>query len=255
MAHCCEHEAPKLIFDMCFGTDGYWLIASIFITGLVFSFTHCIGMCGPIATAQLSARLLALEGNNMSQKQRIKLALLLPYYLGKGITYIFLAILSYLIAENVAENQYTKGVAIFLITVAGIFFLGNGLQLWWNPSLLKSLTRPITRLSSNIAKLVSFSHENTYGFKGFFLGAMLGFIPCGILYSIMIMIASFSSNLLIAILSAVAFAIATIPGLFIVSYFGSYIIAKWRSAFAIVNSFIMLFNAYLMFSYVHYMIF
>jgi sulfite exporter TauE/SafE len=255
MAHCCDDETPQLILDMCFGTDGYWLVASIFITGIIFSFTHCIGMCGPIATAQLNARLISLESNRMSQKQRIKLALLLPYYLGKGLTYTLLAVLSYLIAENIAENQYTKAVAILLITTAGLFFLGNGLQYWWRPSFLQVLKKPMGRLNNGIINLVSFGYENTYGLKGFFLGVILGFIPCGILYSIVIMIASFASSLLIATLSAIAFAIATIPGLFIISYFGSYIVARWKKAFAMINSLIMLFNAYLMFNYTYYIIF
>ena len=40
------------------GISGISIICAMFIYGIIGSFTHCIGMCGPIALGQMNMRLM-----------------------------------------------------------------------------------------------------------------------------------------------------------------------------------------------------
>ncbi|AEI89452.1 hypothetical protein midi_01176 [Candidatus Midichloria mitochondrii IricVA] len=57
----------------------------MFVTGIVGSFTHCIGMCGPIAISQMSMRLMNLPKEKMTQKNKVLCAASIPYYIGKKL--------------------------------------------------------------------------------------------------------------------------------------------------------------------------
>jgi sulfite exporter TauE/SafE len=80
--------------------------------------------------------------------------------------------------------------------------------------------------------------QNPRGRKGFLLGIILGFIPCGLLYSALLIAATFSSPIMAAI-GMLAFGAATFPALFLTALGGS-ILAKIPEFKIIAKAFILL---------------
>ena len=68
---------------------------------------------------------------------------------------------------------------------------------------------------------------NPRGLNGFFLGIILGFLPCGLIYGAVSITLNFSSPIYSAI-GMIIFGILTFPALFFTSYFGGFIF-KFKS--------------------------
>ena len=65
------------------------------------------------------------------------------------------------------------------------------------------------------------------GFKGYLLGILLGFIPCGLLYGAIIIAANIN-NFMLAGFAMFVFGIATIPSLLVTSYSGFLFLNKFK---------------------------
>ena len=230
------------IYFLQFGNIG--LIFTLFITGLVASFTHCIGMCGPIAISQMSIKLMQLPNKKISQYERFKTALIFPYYIGKATSYNILLCIAFFIADSIKESFTAKLISGFFLLLATVFFIYTAIN--HSASLPK-----IKFLSSFFNKYTNFITNNlTYSdniFKSYIIGIALGFIPCGIVYAAIALILSSTDLLIVAMLSITAFGIATFPGLFVISLLGNSILTKFKNIFNYLYSIIMLLNAYLIF--------
>ncbi|MBN2752832.1 MAG: sulfite exporter TauE/SafE family protein, partial [Rhodospirillaceae bacterium] len=56
------------------------LIVALFLTGLLGSVTHCVGMCGPFVVAQAACRLEGIPATEMREWHRLKGGILVPYH-------------------------------------------------------------------------------------------------------------------------------------------------------------------------------
>lgn len=245
--HNCHHSDH---YDIAYitsilGIDGNSIILAAFIAGLIISFTHCIGMCGPFALMQLNSRLCFIPNKDLSEKRKITKALLMPYYLGKAISYCCLTYLFFKVSRDINKVENFKELISSLLFIMALFLINLSLPDLFKISWFNSKVNKLSSLFSIFLKDLNYS----FGIKGIFTGFVLGFIPCGALYSSLISISVLSSNLLVAILSTIAFAIATIPGLFLVSYMGSYYLAKYKKKLSWLYNIIMLFNAFILFRY------
>ncbi len=63
------------------------LIVALFLTGLLGSVSHCVGMCGPFVLAQAACRLEGIPASGMREWHRLSGGALLPYHLGRITTY------------------------------------------------------------------------------------------------------------------------------------------------------------------------
>jgi uncharacterized protein len=190
-------------------TDPLYL--AFFITGLTVGFGHCIGMCGPIVVS-LS---LNLKVKNVLIPQ-------LLYNAGRMITYSFLGGLAGLLgsftilASSMASLQ--KGVLLF----AGVLVLLMGLAMGgWIPlgrifgdsgAGSGVLSRAFGRLSDARSPILYLP-----------LGLLLGLLPCGPVYTVLIASARAgmsAESALQAFLSGmglmVAFGVGTLPALLLV---------------------------------------
>ena len=81
--------------------------------------------------------------------------------------------------------------------------------------------------------------NNPLGWQGYFLGLILGFIPCGLLYVAYSLAISFDSPLL-AMLGMLIFGLSTIPALL----FSSALVNYWQKLpeFKIIANIIIMFN-------------
>jgi len=197
---------------------------SAFIIGLLGS-GHCIAMCGGITTMLTSALPTA---NKYSQQQipvndqtvatnieyNSKIKLVFAYHLGRIASYSFIgAIVGYsgsIAAKNIGMPLAGLRMfsAVFVILLG--LYLGQWLM-WLNrvEALGKNLWRFISPLASKAIPVDSSR-------KALTLGAVWGWLPCGLVYSTLTW-ALASSDLLTGAAIMFSFGIGTLPALLTLS--------------------------------------
>ncbi len=235
----CHHHADIMLFPF-FGD--YGVILTLFLTGFIGSFAHCIYMCGPIALGITNMRMIACQKHSLTEIERFKIALCLPYYFGKAMTYTLLAFISVMIAQKVSEIAVMRVLSIILLFLFALAFLMIGISGGVNFGI--SLPSGVTKFFSKITK------GSSYGLKGMLQGMVLGLIPCGLVISSIATAIAYSQTYYILGLSMLAFGLATLPALVIVSYGGNYFQGKLKGKiFRFLFATIMFFNAYLLVRY------
>lgn len=221
-------------------------LLQLFMVGLSGSFSHCSGMCGPLVMAQTYTRLNHIPKSQMSEFKRLQGAALLPYHMGRITTYVMLGILSYLTLNLLTPNIMFKYIAAILLLLASFMFLGSAFSnfnLSANPFKLSLNFQYLAPLRSIVKKTIQNLSQNPTGLRGYMLGIFLGFLPCGLIYAALMSVASTSTSIIDAASGMLAFSLGTIPALFIISYFGSWIINKFRNKMIYIAKLIMIFNA------------
>jgi sulfite exporter TauE/SafE len=190
-----------------------------FLVGL-FGGVHCVGMCGGIVGA-----LSFGVSEDIRQQQRRMLPYLLAYNLARISSYTLAGILlggiSALALQLVAINQFQQALLVF----AGIFMILLGLYVggWW-PVLLRLeqagglIWRRIEPLGRRFMPVRSVR-------QAFMLGLVWGWLPCGLVYSVLIWaIASggpFEGGLLL-----LSFGLGTLPNLLAMGLFAA-TLSRW----------------------------
>lgn len=253
MAHCEHHHHAEpttineIIQFLGLEVSSGGLILTLFLTGIAASFTHCIGMCGPIALSQMSMRLMHLPKEKMYERYKISCALSLPYYLGKAFTYVILMLIAMVFSKSIKGLPYIKLGAFLLLIIVALLFIKAGFTKTFQ---LFGFDLPYkANLNNLVINKVSKLNLSPYGLQGFLMGLVLGLIPCGIVYASIVTIISSTNNYFIAILAMFMFGIATIPGLFLVSYLGEHILKTKKFLFSLLYSLMMFANGYLLISY------
>ncbi|WP_395020775.1 sulfite exporter TauE/SafE family protein [Dongia sp.] len=188
--------------------DNAPLILALFLAGLVGSAGHCAGMCGPFVLAQVGAR---------AELSRVSGATLLPYHLGRGTTYI----------------------ALGMLLAAPIGLLSRLDQLRWVPAVLLAgaaglfLFQALRGFGAVGAPAPGFLHRarglfaRPFGMRGYALGALLGFLPCGLLYAALGAAAA-TANPIAAAMGMLGFVLGTMPMLIAIGWLGHGAAAHWR---------------------------
>lgn len=203
------------------------LLIGLFLTGLVGSVSHCAGMCGPFVLSQVAARLEAMPVAGLNEFSRLRGAALIPYHLGRAVTYAVLGAAAGWAAGNLAGLGGFHYVAAGLLALAALFLLMMAVPR------LKTLLGASTGeswWSRHVAGLAKPLFATPSGWRGLALGVALGFIPCGLLYAALAAAAA-SGDALAAALAMLAFAAGTVPMLLLVGLAGHFAIHQWRGAF------------------------
>lgn len=241
----CHHHTPDVVAYDSFGE--YGIIISLLLIGLSGSFSHCIGMCGPIALSVGNLRMLACESLPKDEFSRFKIALCLPYYFGKALTYAMLGALFYLTKEKLADIIFMKNIAFALLVLCAISFALMGIS--GSVSLGLKLPNRMLKIQKWLSVEV-IQKLSPFGFKGFVQGMVLGLIPCGLVINSIILASTSAANVWICILALLSFGLATVPGLFLVTYFGTAIFrVKFQNVIKFFYSLVMLVSAYQMLKY------
>jgi len=204
--------------------DIAWLDSSpylvAFITGLVGG-VHCVGMCGGIV-AMLS---LGQQPNSQKQPTLHYISLLFAYNIGRITGYISAgAIIGALGASILSLSELNQSKQV-LSVLAAIFMLLLGLYLagFWN-----ALTK-VEAIGAKLWKFIEplsrrFIPVNTIG-RAIPLGFLWGWLPCGLVYTILIMSLSAGSALEGALLM-LAFGLGTLPNLLAMGVIANKLV-KW----------------------------
>jgi len=173
------------------------LLVSAVILGLLGG-GHCLGMCGGL----MSALTLAIPPEQRARRWR----LLLAYNLGRVLSYAAAGLLTGLAGWAVASSP----AATVLRVVAGLLLISMGLYLagWWSGlTRIESLGRGLWRFIQPIAnRLLPVSSLP----RALLLGALWGWLPCGLVYSTLLWAAS-RGNALDSGLLMLAFGLGTWP--------------------------------------------
>lgn len=179
---------------------------SAFIIGILGS-GHCIGMCGGITSMLTSA--LA------KQSPYSKTSLIFSYNLGRILSYSFIGAIVGFTGSVAAKNIGLPLSGLRLVSAIFLILLGLYIGQW-----LMWLNR-IERLGKYIWKYLSPLSKNFIPVnsprKAIALGALWGWLPCGLIYS-MLTWSLASGDTVTGALIMTCFGLGTLPALIIMSY-------------------------------------
>ena len=173
------------------------LLISALILGLLGG-GHCLGMCGGL----MGALTMAIP----AEQRNRRLQLLLAYNIGRISSYALAGLLVGLAGWAIGNSP----AALLLRALAGILLVCMGLYLagWWSgltriEALGRHLWRHLQPLTRRLMPVTSVP-------QALFLGAIWGWLPCGLVYSSLLWAASQGSAINSALLMLV-FGLGTVP--------------------------------------------
>jgi sulfite exporter TauE/SafE len=159
---------------------------------------HCLGMCGGI----INALSMATAGHK-------RFRLLLGYNLGRLTSYTFIGLLVGLLGSGLAHQSHgafvMRTIAALVLVLAGLY-IGQ----FWNGLLkLESLGKGVWKYIQPFAQGLM-PVKNMWG--AMLLGALWGWLPCGLIYSTAIWASMAGSPLMSAGLM-LSFGVGTLPAI------------------------------------------
>jgi sulfite exporter TauE/SafE len=205
-------------------TGGFALLAAMLLAGLVGGGTHCIGMCGPFVLAQTTARLESVPASQMSEFHRLAGAALIPYHLGRATTYVALGAMAGAVGQTVRSIPGLDWIAAGWLFLAAVMFLVYAL---FGSSLFRTAATKEGPWGRVVGRLARPMFVRPTGMRGYVLGMMLGFLPCGLLYAALA-VAAGSGGPAAGAAAMGAFALGTVPGLVLTGLAGHMAAGRWR---------------------------
>jgi sulfite exporter TauE/SafE len=193
------------------------LFTVFFLAGLTGGFTHCLSMCGPIVASEAAACGASCSGKACGKNTKIANATQLSYHLGRAMTYGALGFSAALFSRQIEASPLWPWLSAFMLLIAGTMFVISSL-----PGCRHTFFKPSSKLT-------------------FVRGALLGFLPCGLLYAALMMAAT-TANPLRGMVAMWVFVLGTIPALLIASVGTSVIALKWQTVLQKAGRILMLFN-------------
>jgi len=190
------------------------LFAVFFLGGLTGGFTHCFAMCGSVVVAD------AISCQSKCSKKcssTIHNSLSTSYHIGRMTTYGALGFFASLLSKQIATLPIWHFVSAFMLLIAGAMFILSSL-----PNCKHTLFKT--------------SAKNSY-----LRGALLGFMPCGLLYAALMMAATLA-NPIAGMFAMWLFVIGTIPALLIASVGANMLTQKWQAVMQKIGRVVMAFN-------------
>lgn len=178
------------------------LFAVFFLGGLAGSLTHCLTMCGPVVASQAACQ-SSCGGAKGACGARAGAASQWQYHLGRLLTYGAFGFFAALLSKQLASAAYWPVLASAMMLLAGGLFLASA-------------------LFPGRHALLSFSVRN-----GFLRGALMSFMPCGLLYAALMMAATLA-NPLAGMVAMWLFVLGTMPVLLLASSAAEMLTRKWR---------------------------
>jgi sulfite exporter TauE/SafE len=221
---------------------GLALLAAMLLAGLVGGGTHCIGMCGPFVLAQTTARLESIPASQMIEFHRLAGAALIPYHLGRATTYIALGAMAGAAGQTIRSMPGLDWIAAGWLIFAAVMFLAYAV---FGSGLLRGKAAKESRWGRKLGDLARPMFARPTGMRGYALGMMLGFLPCGLLYAALA-VAAGSGGPGGGAMAMAAFVIGTVPGLVVTGFAGHLAAGRWRRAATIAAPVLMAVNAFML---------
>ena len=177
------------------------IVTAAFLAGFLGS-AHCLGMCAGISG------LFAVNANIGTLRHALPLAI--AYNSGRVLTYVLLGVIVASFGGMLVESRPTLARPILLITGALIILIG--LQVAFNWRLLNSIEKMGGVLWQKISPLAKRLVPVTSLPRALGLGLLWGWLPCGLVYSVLL-IAATSSTPVAGAATMLAFGLGTMPAM------------------------------------------
>lgn len=200
-------------------------LGTVFVFGLLSSFSHCVGMCGGFVYCYSSQ--LPKEGRNFSQH--------LIYNFGRVSTYTVFGAVFGLIGQTTAKLAPFVAWQAIILFLAGAVMLLLSLEMLglskWSFGLGRSIEAAFVRMAQKFLRRPQRSL--------FPLGFVLGAIPCGLVYATGLKAAASGSMFQGALLMLV-FGLGTMPAMILLGWLGTKLSAANRNIIYRVSGLIVL---------------
>jgi len=202
--------------------DAAVLPLALCLMGLAGGFSHCAGMCGPFVLPQTQAGLARLPVEALAGFGRLRAGLLLPYHLGRFVTYVGLGALAGGFTGAVAEATGFRWLLAAALIAAAAITLGQALE---QAGVIRAPRLP--GLGGLLSRRIGPLLDGPGPLGGFALGLALGFLPCGLLYAALAA-ASGAGGVAAGAAAMAGFVLGTVPALVVVGAAGAALGARLR---------------------------
>ncbi len=182
-----------------------------FVTGLISSFGHCLGMCGGIVAIYSARQTAQAKADGKQPGIAARIASLVPVHLGRITTYILFGALIGLAGSLLDQ-------AGGLVGWQGVFSILVGLAMFVVSLSLMGILPPIemalaslTQGASPMARMRGLFSRRSF-LASWTLGFLWGFLPCGLVFA-MLVLAARTQSVWGGALTMLAFGLGTIPTL------------------------------------------
>lgn len=177
------------------------LLAAAFVTGLLGG-AHCFGMCAGMSG------LFAVNANVASLKSRIPTAI--AYNAGRVFSYAFLGAVVALVGQAFVDSIPRLAAPVRL--ASGLLIVIVGLQVAFNWRFLEPVEKAGAKIWNHIAPAAKGLLPVTSIPKALGLGLLWGWLPCGLVYSVLLLAAT-TANAVNGGLVMLAFGAGTMPAM------------------------------------------
>lgn len=171
------------------------VFAVFFLGGLTGSLTHCLTMCGPMVACQAAC------GGACGTK--LSMASQLHYHLGRFFTYGALGFTAAYISSHLSHFSAWPIISSLMLMAAGVMFLVSGIFSGQHRMFALTPKHAVLR------------------------GALMGFMPCGLLYAALMMAATLTGPLS-GMVAMWCFVLGTMPALLLASASAAALARKWQ---------------------------
>lgn len=185
----------------------------LFMTGLLGSLGHCMGMCGP---------LLIMVGSQMQASGWPRFWRFLGYHIGRIAVYVLLGVVVGVIGAVIrmgSQWHHIMGL-LSLILGTGVMLFGFG-YLGWLP--FGRMDAPGKRITTWIGAVL----RQGGPFSSLLLGGLNGLLPCGMVYG-GLMVAATTGSILSSAAGMFFFGLGTLPALLLVSLGSGFLGLRFR---------------------------
>jgi len=198
----------------------------IFLTGLFLSL-HCVGMCGGfVALVSVAPSITTIENGGTTGAavlagaswRRVVLPQQLVFNAGRIASYTLLGAMAGALGSFTSLFSKTGKIQALLMVGAGVLMIATGIAL---AGLLKHWSQFKAKVATPQPWLArGFEHVTRFPrpMRALLLGALLGFLPCGLIYAMLAKAAS-SGSAALGALVMLAFGFGTVPALLLVAFF------------------------------------
>ena len=177
------------------------LLAAAFVTGLLGS-AHCLGMCGGLSG------LFAVNASAASLRGQVPMAV--AYNAGRVLSYAFLGIVVASLGQTVVNAAPKFAAPVRL--ASGLLIVIVGLQVAFGWRFLAPVEKAGATIWNRIAPAAKGLLPVTSIPKALGLGLLWGWLPCGLVYSVLLLAAT-TANGVNGGLVMISFGIGTMPAM------------------------------------------
>jgi sulfite exporter TauE/SafE len=186
-------------------------LALAFVTGIISSFGHCLGMCGGIVAIYSARQAAQIKADEKQPGILARIKSFLPLHLGRITTYTFFGALIGLAGSLLNQVGGMMGWQGAFSVLVGIIMLLVSLSLIGVLPPIEATLVSLTRGNSPMARMRGLFDKRSF-LATLTLGIMWGFLPCGLVFA-MLVLAARVGTLWGGALTMLAFGLGTVPTL------------------------------------------